>query len=354
MSKIQSSFVQNLSLIILGAVVGALPIGIVWVSFFKGVNAGPRFESISEFHQALVQRDSRDILSEGSVSLRSIIRPHSSKRIIYSLIPNLDVKFQKVRVETNSLGFRGPEVARKKPVGTYRVALLGDSFAFGWGVKWEESFASQLQDLIQAELIERRNQGGISSGEDTQIKKVEVLNFGVPGYSTFQEVAFLKKEAMAFSPDAVILYFVENDFGLPYFLDTRGEGPLQDATSFVKGIFRNGDPEDVRLHKELVSMSDANRALIRLNKFLKEKSLPGFLFLNPGGNHAETLKKLWAIKKLTTLRVIDLFGPYNQMVEDGHYERSSLRLPDDPHPSALKHRLLAHLMAPYIIDTVLP
>lgn len=354
MLKIQKSLVENLFLIILGTVIGSLPVVVVWLSFFRGVNTGPKFESITEFHQALVQRDSRDVLPGGSVSLRSIIQPHKSKRIIYSLIPNLDVKFQKVSVQTNSFGIRGPEVTREKPVGTYRVALLGDSFAFGWGVKQEESFASQLQELLQGELSARSDEAGMPTARDSKIERVEVLNFGVPGYSTFQEVAFLRQEAMAFSPDIVSVYFVENDFGLPYFLDTRGEGPLQDATSFVKGIFRNADPEDVKLHKELVSMSDANRALLRLNKFLKEKNLPGFLFLNPGGNHAETLKKLWALKKLTKLRVVDLFAAYNQIVEEGHYERSALRLPDDPHPSALKHRLLAQLMAPDIIKTILP
>jgi lysophospholipase L1-like esterase len=342
-------------LIILGVVIGTLPIAVIWLSFFRVPNVGPKFESIAELHEALVQRDERDILPGGSVSLRSIIQPHKSKRIIYILIPNLDVKFQKVSVRTNSFGLRGPEVAREKPPGTYRVALLGDSFAFGWGVKQEETFAHRLQELLQAELSLRGNGERTPSGINSEIRRVEVLNFGVPGYSTFQELAFLRKDAMAFSPDVVIVYFVENDFGLPYFLDTSGGGPLEEATSFVKGVVKkNAKPENVELHRELVKVSDANRALLRLNKFLSQANLPGFLFLNPGGNHADTLKKLWAQRKLTKLRFVDLFVGYNQLVEEGKYEKSTLRLPDDPHPSALKHRLLAQLMAPYIIKTMFP
>jgi hypothetical protein len=351
--RIRSTLVQNLFLIFFGTVIGALPVVLVWITFFGGASSAPKFDSIAGLHQVLVQRDSRDVLPGGSVSLRSIIQPHTSKRIIYSLIPNLNVKFQKVSVRTNSFGLRGAEVPREKPAGTYRVILLGDSFAFGWGVEQEETFAYKLQELLQAELSVRGNREEVSKRIDSEIRRVEVLNFGVPGYSTFQEVALLRKEAMSFSPDAVIVYFVENDFGLPYFLDTGG-GPLEDATSFVKSIFKNPKPEDVELHRQLVDMSDANRALLRLNKFLGEKNLPGFLFLNPGGNHADTLKKLWAFRKLTKLRVVDLFAPYDQLVEEGQYERSALRLPDDPHPSALKHRLLAQLIAPYVIKTILP
>jgi lysophospholipase L1-like esterase len=351
--KVQSALVQNLFLIILGAVIGTFPIAVIWVFFFNAPDAGPKFGSIAELHQALVQRDERDVLPGGSVSLRSLIQPHKSKHIIYSLIPNLDVKFQKVPVRTNSFGFRGPEVRREKPPGTYRVALLGDSFAFGWGVKEDEIFARTLQDLLQAELLHRGTRTGQYSGINPELRKVEVLNFGVPGYSTFQEVALLKQTAMAFTPDVVIVYFVENDFGLPYFLDTRGDGPLEEATSFVKSVFKNDNSENAELHRELVNMSDANRALLRLNKFLKQENLPGFLFLNPGGNHSEMLKKLWAQRKLTKLRFVDLFSDFSQLVEAGHYERSALQLPDDPHPSALKHRLLAQLMAPYLAETML-
>ena len=347
--RIQRAFVQNLFLVLLGTTIGAIPIVVAWVFFLKAPDTGPKFDSIAEFHEALSKRDERDIHPEGSVSLRSIITPDRSKFIIFGLTPNLDVKFQGVPVQTNSWGLRGPEISKLKPAGVFRVALLGDSFAFGWGVKQDESFAHKLQELLQQELVRRSKDPMRVDSED--IKQVEVLNFGVPGYSTFQQVAHFRREGLSFSPDAVIVYFIENDFGLPYFLDTQA-GALQEATSFVSRMFKEPKSENITLHKELVKISDANRALLSLDKLIRKNNLPGFLFLNPGAHHPETLKKLWARRQLKSLHFIDLYESYKQLVDNNHYNPETLRLPDDPHPSALKHSLLAQLMAPYLIQAM--
>jgi hypothetical protein len=109
------------------------------------------------------------------VSLRAIVRSHPSDSIIYTLKPDLDLNFVRARVQTNSCGMRSPERPIVKPPGVYRIALLGDSFAFGWGVEQHETFAQKLEDVLN-----KRSRGHV---------KFEVLNFGVPGYSTFQEVA---------------------------------------------------------------------------------------------------------------------------------------------------------------------
>jgi len=69
---------------------------------------------------------------------------------------------------TNDLGFRDRVVRQvpKNPVGAQRVLILGDSFAEGIGVEFEDSFASRLQQLLQR------------SGTNT-----EVLTAGVVSYS---------------------------------------------------------------------------------------------------------------------------------------------------------------------------
>jgi hypothetical protein len=51
------------------------------------------------------------------------------------------------------------------------VVLCGDSYAFGWGVSTDQSFASNLD-----EMLARRSHG-----------RVRVVNLGVGGYGTFQE-----------------------------------------------------------------------------------------------------------------------------------------------------------------------
>jgi hypothetical protein len=44
----------------------------------------------------------------------------------------------------NVWGYRGPHVGRKLP-GEYRVAVVGGSTAYGYGVTWEQAFPAQLQ-----------------------------------------------------------------------------------------------------------------------------------------------------------------------------------------------------------------
>lgn len=92
-------------------------------------------------------------------------------------------------IEINSDGWRGPEVALTHPAGTYRIALLGDSFIEGFEVPFEKTVG---------EVLKRR----LSSLRHTP---VEVLNFGEGGYGTAQELLTLQHEVWKYSPDLVLL-----------------------------------------------------------------------------------------------------------------------------------------------------
>lgn len=92
-------------------------------------------------------------------------------------------------IEINSDGWRGPDVALKHPTGTFRIALLGDSFIEGFEVPFEQT---------AGEVLERR----LSALRGTP---VEVLNFGEGGYGTTQELLTLQHEVWKYSPDLVLL-----------------------------------------------------------------------------------------------------------------------------------------------------
>ena len=79
-----------------------------------------------------------------------------------------------------------------------RVAVLGDSIAFGYWVSDEQGFARQLEELLGATVG--------ANGD-----RIEVLNFGVPGYNLEQEIEALRSKALAYSPDLVIVLFCLND-----------------------------------------------------------------------------------------------------------------------------------------------
>ena len=119
-------------------------------------------------------------------------------RLGFTLRPGVRVRHVdqdfSVSVAVNALGMRGPERGESKPVGTTRVLLLGDSFAFGWGVEQEEAFGARLERL----LTER-------------VGPVEVLPAAVPGWSTDQQFIYLRTQGLALHPDLIILATSEND-----------------------------------------------------------------------------------------------------------------------------------------------
>ena len=92
-------------------------------------------------------------------------------------------------IEINSDGRRGPETTIARKPGTYRIALIGDSFVAGFDVRFEATAGEVLARRLTA----------------LRGSPVEVLNFGHGGYGTTQEYLTLKHEVWKYSPDLVLL-----------------------------------------------------------------------------------------------------------------------------------------------------
>ncbi len=133
---------------------------------------------------------------------KDLVTPNPDPEIVYNLKPNLNGRFGVNRLVTNSRSMRGPEVELAKRPGVLRVAGVGDSVLFGWGVEYQDTALYQL-GLILAKRLGR---------------PVQTLNFGCPSYNTAVEVATYRKKVRAFKPDLAVLIFVANDFGMPSML----------------------------------------------------------------------------------------------------------------------------------------
>ena len=92
-------------------------------------------------------------------------------------------------IEINSDGLRGPEAPLQAPPGTYRIALLGDSFIEAF----EVPYRSTVGEVLERRLAALRG------------SPVEVLNFGVGGYGTTQELLTLQHKVWKYDPDLVLL-----------------------------------------------------------------------------------------------------------------------------------------------------
>jgi len=97
---------------------------------------------------------------------------------------------------TNSKGLRNSrEFSYEKPDDVVRVITLGDSHTQGYEVR---------QGFTYSAIIEKQlNKLGV---------RAEVINTGVSGFSTAEELVYLENEGVKYKPDYVVLGFFANDY----------------------------------------------------------------------------------------------------------------------------------------------
>lgn len=119
----------------------------------------------------------------------------------YTLIPGMRGQYRKEGasfVEINADGFRDAEHALQKDPATLRIAVLGDSYVEALQVEHDQGFWRSMTETVQ--------DCGAFGG-----RRVEVLKFGVSGYSTAQELLMVREEVWKYSPDIVMLVMTTNN-----------------------------------------------------------------------------------------------------------------------------------------------
>jgi lysophospholipase L1-like esterase len=118
------------------------------------------------------------------------------RELRYVYLPNQKGWIDDGFVTINSFGFRGSEVAVPKPGGRFRIVVLGDSLTVGWGVGDGDTYCAQLERLLREKYPDR---------------DLDVVNLGVSGYNTRQEVGLLERYLSRLDPDMVLVGFYTND-----------------------------------------------------------------------------------------------------------------------------------------------
>jgi lysophospholipase L1-like esterase len=129
-----------------------------------------------------------DVLLDWSGPHGVRLQPH-----VRATIRNHRVSGRDVIVETNSLGLRHSEL-RAKSLNEFRVLVLGDSITLGDYLPFEQTFPAQLERRL--------------AGRETS---VVVINGGLPGASTSDELYHYLEIRDAVDPDLVLLAMYLND-----------------------------------------------------------------------------------------------------------------------------------------------
>lgn len=135
------------------------------------------------------------------------VRPSANPMLVYEPTPGARGVGWKCDIEINSHGFRDREYALAKPAGVQRVVALGDSITFGNMLPVASTWPEVVERLLGLIRVE-----------------AEVLNLGVGGYDTLEEVVFLEQVGLAFDPDVVVVGFCVNDLGTVSLNHTYIEG----------------------------------------------------------------------------------------------------------------------------------
>lgn len=166
-------------------------------------------------------------------SAKFYIEPETGLRRIR---PNV----QMGRIRVNNMGFRGPDIAAAKPMGTLRMAFLGASTTFSAevpdGRTWPELTGRALQR---------------AAGDSCRI---EVINAGQPGY-TMQRVRTLWTQHVApLRPDLVLMMPGDVDANLEKVAEAQGI-----ATTVRR-------PSWLARHSALMALLEKNFVTIRLQR----------------------------------------------------------------------------------------
>jgi len=117
---------------------------------------------------------------------------------IFRLVFSIPIGHMPFIYRINSLNFRGSEPQKKRYHNIPKIMLLGDSYAFGFGVDEADILPTVVRELFRSKLD----------------ANVDLLNFSQMGWNTTKEVEFFFKLGNDYSFDALILAFTFNDIEL--------------------------------------------------------------------------------------------------------------------------------------------
>lgn len=120
---------------------------------------------------------------------------HHANRPGYSGPAGIAESGEAVDVNTNSFGFRGPELTIPKPAQTFRILNLGSDDVLGARIPAEQTFCTRLEQLLQTQSN----------------LKIEVINAGVPDYCPLLGTLQFIHEAGVLQPDLILYHWEPGD-----------------------------------------------------------------------------------------------------------------------------------------------
>ena len=259
--------------------------------------------------------------------------------------PNAQAHLMDVDVRINPDGLRDAEHPTARD-GRYRIIFLGDSLTFGWGVEQDQTFKTLLETALNRRY------------------PTEIINFGTGNYNSEQEVNLFIEKGLKYRPDKVVVFYFINDAeptpkkaSMAFLYHSRLvtlawsrlhalESNLGDRNNYYRtyyaDLYRPDAPGWKKAQAALQQLRDvcaANGIALQVVLLPELHSLREYPFSN---EHAVVATYLRSIG----VPVLDLAPKFTDQAEP-------MRLwvaPDDAHPNALAHKLIAEKAEDFIAE----
>jgi lysophospholipase L1-like esterase len=129
--------------------------------------------------------------------------------LLWRLKPNLNRAVWDFTVlSTNSQHFRSDRVIVEKPAGTFRIVCLGDSVTFGYRVPvvWPDKPQEYDPEWLPFPMLLEKHLRAANPN-----RAIEVIAMAVPGYTSHQGLAWLRRDIDFLQPDLLVVSFGWND-----------------------------------------------------------------------------------------------------------------------------------------------
>lgn len=258
----------------------------------------------------------------------------------------------------NRLGFRDRDHAPAPQPGVFRIVVIGDSIAEGFGVD---------DDSATFPALLEKNMG--EAGHE-----IEVVNLAVSGYNTQQEVAMLVERGLGFQPDLVLLQYCPNDTGIRdgglieklREVEETGEAadetlmnPLLTWSALYRLLFVGLMREDLHEEREQslahLKANSVDSSFARLAEISREQGFPVFVVVFPFLKSVFYGQLLGINHQVQTFSASHGFMHLDLAPAMQRCRRGGESLAVDPlHPNELGHRCAADAITQSLLDQGIP
>jgi lysophospholipase L1-like esterase len=279
-------------------------------------------------------------LSHAERLRRLCMRPARDRQLVYEWGPGPG------RCGANSQGFLDDEHALAKAPGTRRVVVVGDSVAEGSGVERDERFTARLAGVLDA----------------------EVVTLARGGFGWREELVLFERQVFDYSPDVVVWSYVLNDAEELIYGGDEITRTFYHPRSHLAHLITNAwflrregrrltacPDGTVEVQQHCAHFGEVSGAIARVGELARARGVPVVFVIHPlvqarpsfDDYPARALHgQLRAAAERAGFVVLDGLDVYRGRAPSAlMLARRPAGVPDEIHPNALGHELIADALA---------